>query len=311
MALSFIRLCGRMLFVILLWIQNVHLFSAYITVLRKQYAWIAYIYGFAFGLIVTYYTIKFSMLGDWQRRHLSTFFHGWQFYIRIVLVPSIIGAFGLHASLAGKRPWSCLPLPDNINVPLCTTPILLIVLLTTADDAFSSESHKELVRNLSVFMVADLFDAIEMLDNAFETIWKAYDVSVIFLVIGAIITVIVSSLQLAEYEFIEGLEDGSKEQIRYKPNVFRKIAELVINVVVLTIRLKVLFEHGKTRPTVIIFKNFIAIILSVIHVCSLTPSLRGRRKGTPVSRLQSRAWSFACLGRFARRTKKEERLLVV
>ena len=27
--------------------------------------------------------------------------------------------------------------------------------------------------------------------------------------------------------------------------------------------------------------------------------------------LQSRAWSFACLGRFARRTKKKERLLVV
>ena len=31
---------------------------------------------------------------------------------------------------------------------------------------------------------------------------------------------------------------------------------------------------------------------------------------SPVSRLQSRAWSFACLARFARRTKKKERLLV-
>ena len=30
-----------------------------------------------------------------------------------------------------------------------------------------------------------------------------------------------------------------------------------------------------------------------------------------LSRLQSRAWSFACLARFARRTKKKERLLVV
>ena len=34
-------------------------------------------------------------------------------------------------------------------------------------------------------------------------------------------------------------------------------------------------------------------------------------RASPVSRLQSRAWSFACLGRFARRTKKKERLLVV
>ena len=32
---------------------------------------------------------------------------------------------------------------------------------------------------------------------------------------------------------------------------------------------------------------------------------------SPVSRLQSRAWSFAYLGRFARRTKKKGRLLVV
>ena len=41
---------------------------------------------------------------------------------------------------------------------------------------------------------------------------------------------------------------------------------------------------------------------------------RGRQpeeKKEPVSGLQSRAWSFACLGRFARRTKKKERLLVV
>ena len=32
---------------------------------------------------------------------------------------------------------------------------------------------------------------------------------------------------------------------------------------------------------------------------------------SPVSRLQSRAWSFACLARFARRTKNKERVLVV
>ena len=46
---------------------------------------------------------------------------------------------------------------------------------------------------------------------------------------------------------------------------------------------------------------------------SLARSSRETRetKASPVSRLQSRAWSFACLGRFARRTKKKERLLVV
>ena len=38
---------------------------------------------------------------------------------------------------------------------------------------------------------------------------------------------------------------------------------------------------------------------------------RETRAAFPVSRLQSRAWSFACHGRFVRRTKKKERLLVV
>ena len=37
---------------------------------------------------------------------------------------------------------------------------------------------------------------------------------------------------------------------------------------------------------------------------------RGEKRASPVSRLQSPAWSFACLARFARQTKKNERLLV-
>ena len=38
---------------------------------------------------------------------------------------------------------------------------------------------------------------------------------------------------------------------------------------------------------------------------------KSRLLSCPSRRLQSRAWSFACLGRFTRRTKKKERLLVV
>jgi len=268
MALSLIRLCGRMLFLILVEIQYLYLFWTHLNFIHKQYAWtIAVLQGL--GLVVIGVCCTYELiLRDSQRRHLSNRFHEWQVYTRFVLVPSVITAYGRQAVLVGKEP-TCCCLPDYINVPLCITPILLILLLTTADDSFSSKSHKELVRNLSVLMVADLFDAIEMLNNAFESSFKAFDVSVIFLVIGAITTVNVSSSQMAEYEFIESLEGESKEQIRYKPDVSRKIAELVINVVVLTIRLKALIEHGKNRSTGIIFKNFIAIILSVMHICSL------------------------------------------
>lgn len=273
MALSFIRLCGRVLFLILLSIQNVIPFLLYTSMIinkKKMYTG-GFLAGCAAGVVVIY---PFEvMLGDLRRRsHLSYFFRGWQFYINIVIVPSIICAFGVQASLAEtvlRRHFVYI-----IKVPFCITPILLILLLATADDSFSSKSHKEVVRNLSVLMVADLFDAIEMLNNAFESSSEAFDLSTIFLVIGAIITVIVSSLQMAEYEFIEGVEGESNEQIRYKPKVFRKIVELATNLVALTIRLEVLIVHGNrmvTVGTVVIFKNFTAIILSVMHICSLTP----------------------------------------
>ena len=274
MALSFIRLCGRMLFIFLMCIQNAIPFVLYIFMFinkKKEFSG-GFLAGSAAGAMVLYPLVV--MLGYPKRRnHLSYFFRGWQFYIGIVIVPSIICAFGVQASLA-ETVLRRRHLVDKIIVSLCATPFLLILLLTTADDSFSSKSHRELVRNLSVFMAADLFEAIEMLHNAFESSLEAFDVSTVFLVIGAIITVIISSLQMAEYEFIEGVEGESNEQIRHKPNVFRKIAELVINVVVLTIRLEVLIGHGKYRATVStisIFKNFIAIILSVRDICSVTP----------------------------------------
>ena len=270
-------MCVR-IFLILLFIQDVIFFWPYTSmIMNKKKEYVALFFtskllaGVAIGVIDEH--LCEVIVGDpMRRRHLSHFFRGWQFYICILLVPRIIVAFGVQASLEGMA-LRC-HLPDQIKVSLCMTPILLILLLTTADDSFSSKSHKELVRNLSVLMVADLFDAIDMLNNAFESCLGAFDLSRIFLVIGAIITVIVSSLQMAEYEFIEGVEGESNEQIRYKPNVFRKIVELVTNLVALTIRLEVLIVHGNRRATVgtvVIFKNFTAIILSVMHICSLTP----------------------------------------
>lgn len=276
-----------MIFLILFWIQIVIFFLLYTTmIINKTAVNLSYtctvLVGAAIGgaigagIGVIGECVCLVTLGDLRgRRHLSQFFRGWQSYICIVLVPSIIAACGVQGSSEGMvLCYDCYHLADKIKVALCITPILLILLLTTADDSFSSKSHKELVRNLSVLMVADLFDAIEMLNNAFESSFGAFNLSTIFLVIGAIITVIVSSLQIAEYEFIEGVKGESNEQIRYKPNVFLKIVELVTNLVALTIRLEVRIVHGKCRATVgtvVIFKNFAALILSVMHICSLTP----------------------------------------
>ena len=155
-----------MLFPILSGIQHLHLFTTYVPFIQKQYAEIiSFIDFIAVGVISAYYTFKFMFL-DRQRRHLSNLFRGWQFYTTIVLVPSIICAFGIQASLAGKVLRSRLP--NNITPPFAQPLFYWSCWLTTAGDSFSSKSNKELVRNLSVLMVANLFDAIEMLDNAFS-----------------------------------------------------------------------------------------------------------------------------------------------
>ena len=207
MALPSIRLCGRMLFLILLSIQIVIPFSLLVFMLfNKVHAKI--LASLAIGSIVLCPAVD-VLFGHrpGRRRLLSYFFRGWQFYILMVLVPSISFAFGFQSNLEGKLLYMFCQSADKLKVcTLCTTPILLLLLLTTADDSFSSKSHKELVRNLSVLMVADIFDAIEMLNNAFDCSLGAFDVSTIFLLIGAVITLFVSSLQMDEYEFIEGVE---------------------------------------------------------------------------------------------------------
>ena len=117
MVFSFLRGCGRILILILLGIQNFHLFSTYFSLNIKQYEGTigVIVHGMTLSVIETHE----SMVIDEQKGHLANFFRRWQFYSCIVLVPSIIVTFGLDAVLVGKERYY---LPD-INVYLCITPI--------------------------------------------------------------------------------------------------------------------------------------------------------------------------------------------
>lgn len=273
MALAYIKFPGRILLCILWFFQRNYLLfdGVYVTSCSNllEAVFVNFVWTMAFVVIVT----VVSVVSDQHEIYiLSNLFRIWQVYIVIDIVPGII-------CVGSRFYWTatyCLPNITILRIVLCVTPILLLLLLTTADDSFSSKSHGELVRNLSIAMVADLFDAIEMMDNAMEyrdQTDKAHDISIIFLTFGAVITIIVSSFQMAEYEFIDGLarETNKERTIKYKPSVVRNIFVLVINLVVMIARLKVLIENGKTRSTLIIFKNFIAIIFSVMHICSQPP----------------------------------------
>ena len=193
-----------------------------------------------------------------DRYIISRLFFGWKLYIGCVFVPNVLGIFG---GIAVYYPEEIQTSGINIlTLTVCATPILLLLLLITADDSFSSRSHKDLVRNLSILMVSDLIDGIEMLDSTLKG--NSYGIHKSFLTLGAVMIIVLSSFQMAEYKFVRG--ELIMEQPIYTAIAIRHIFVIILNLVFLIVRVKV------SRPILIIFKNCIIITLSVIQICSLT-----------------------------------------
>ena len=188
---------------------------------------------------------------------LPQLFFGWKLYIGCVFVPNVVGIFGgIAVYKAEDLQTSGI---NSLTLTVCATPILLLLLLITADDSFGSRNHRDLVRNLSILMVSDLIDGIEMLDSTLKG--NSYGIHKSFLTLGAVMIIVLSSFQMAEYKFVRG---ELMEQPIYTTTVTRHIFVIILNLVFLIVRVKV------SRFILIIFKNCMAIILSVIQVSYLT-----------------------------------------
>ena len=170
-----------------------------------------------------------------------------------VFVPNVMGIFD---GIAFYFEEDIHPSSTNrLTLTVCATPILLLLLLITADDSFSSRNYRDLVKNLSILMVPDLIDGIEMLDSTLEG--NSYGIHKSFLTLGAVMIIFLSSFQMAEYKFVRV---ELMEQPIYTTTVTRHIFVIILNLVFLIVRVKV------SRSNLIIFKNFMAIILSVIQI---------------------------------------------
>ena len=188
---------------------------------------------------------------------LSRLFFGWKLYIVCVFVPNVMGIFGGIAVYDAEDIQTSGI--NRLTLTVCATPILLVLLLIRADDSFSSRNHRDLVRNLSILMVPDLIDGIEMLDSTFEG--NSYGIHKSFLTLGAVMIIVLSSFQMAEYKFDRG---ELMQQPIYTKTVARHFFVIILNSVFLIVRVKV------SRSILIIFKNFMAIILSVMQISYLT-----------------------------------------
>ena len=84
----------------------------------------------------------------------------WALYMWLGLFPNTVIIFGFVVDdIKEESPLT----PQALKIALCITPLLLLLLVNTAKDSYSS-GNKELVAKLSVQMAIDLFDAVEMLD---------------------------------------------------------------------------------------------------------------------------------------------------
>ena len=171
----------------------------------------------------------------------------------------------------GKIPWS--------KCVLCITPVLLILLLNTADYGDEDDDEKaavrrELVSRLSVQMAIDLLDTIEMLDIVLEEKERDYGISSGFgtaMIVVACVSFLISLSQMFEIKFDD---DGKPAKLGCKTTLIRTTGEMIaVNLAFLIIRLVVFFKYEKDE-SIFIAKNGIAIILSSLEISDLVGSLR-------------------------------------
>ena len=201
-----------------------------------------------------------------SKAKLRWLFYVWDLYIICALIPNIVTIFAVVGDSLDKNK---LLGPNALKMVLCITPLLLLLLLHTADDSDQNDQHRELVSKLSYQMAIDLFDAVEMIDIVLEE--NEHDFGIPNGVGTFMIVLACFSFALTTWQLVENKLAGGETKIRFRTAVGRNIAEMIfVNFVFLIVRLVVFFKYGKNE-SIFIAKNGIGIILSVLeirHLCS-------------------------------------------
>ena len=267
MAPPVVKWVGRAVFFALLATQCGFL-TAYPGEYKDNPAWCAVFLSYVPAFLLWIYLMYVYR----DKAGLRPFFGVWAAY-SLALLANIIVIFGFVVNSLDKEKFLG---PNVLKMVLCITPVLLILLLNTAD--YGDEDHdekairRELVSRLSVQMAIDLLDTIEMLDIVLEE--KEHDFGIsngfgIAMVVVACVSMLMSLFQMAEIKFDD---DGKPAKLRYKTTLIRTAGEMIaVNAVFLIIRLVVFFKYKKDE-SIFIAKNGIAIVLSSLEICYLVDS---------------------------------------
>ena len=286
MAPSIVKWGGRVLFFVLLVTQCCFL-AAYPVHYKCNFLWCAVSASYIPA------TVLWLCLLVRRKANLLRCFYVWAVYVCCALIPNIIVIFGFVVESLEKETFFG---PNVLKMVLCITPLILLLLLNTADCGDKNDDEKaerkevheevpdksagklleELSSKLSVQITLDLFDAIEMLDIVVDEIQHermAFKGLGIVMIIGASFSFLLSLLQMAETQFVLG-----KPVQRYKTTMVCTILRMIgINLVFLIVRAVVFFKYGKDE-SIFIAKNGIAIIRSSLEIFHLA---RNRRQCSP------------------------------
>ncbi|XP_020621379.1 uncharacterized protein LOC110059046 [Orbicella faveolata] len=254
---SFCKCVARLVFFALIIIQCFFL-AGYLATYKKNSHWYVLATSFAPAVIVWLCLIA-------SNAKLRRLFYVWDLYIICALIPNIAIVFVYVGDSLDKNE---LLGPNALKMVLCITPLLLLLLLHTADDSDQTDEHRELVSKLSYQMAIDLFDAVDMIDIVLEENEHNFGIPNGFgtlMIVLACFSLVLSTWQLAENKLAQG-----ETKIRFRTAFFRNIVEiLLVNLPFLIIRAMVFFKYGKDE-SIFIAKNVITIILSVLeirHIC--------------------------------------------
>ena len=184
----------------------------------------------------------------------------WYLYI-VALIINIAIVFSVVGDSLDKNK---LLGPNTLKMVLCITPLLLLLLLHSADDSDQTDEHNELVSKLSYRMAIDLFDAVDMIDIVLDENEQDFGLPKWFgalMIVWACISLALSIWQLAENKLTR-----DETKIRFRTAFLRNIVEIaLVNLPFLIIRAVVFFKYGKDE-SIFIAKNGIGIILSVLEI---------------------------------------------
>ena len=167
---------------------------------------------------------------------------------------------------------STFPYPDVLNLTLCLTPVLLVLLISTT---VSVKKNPKLIERLSITIAVDLFDGIEMLEVLIYQ-GKGFDIPkdmMVAILVFASLCFLVSSLALYEHKFKFRVPyyltiTGEVKNRRRTTRLRAGIQILCVNFIFLILR-GVLWGKYEFSAPIFITKNVLCIASCIIDIIAV------------------------------------------